>query len=88
MNKNRRPTRTWWLELFVDHPGAKAGDSQAFVRSETGATSVSKVYCHACFLADIQHFVNEDVHAVTEGRISAMRDKGEIETNRKSIIWY
>lgn len=87
MKKNKRINRSWWRELFVDHPGLASGDPNAQVASGTGATKVAKVYCVLCFSFDVSWAMGEDVHAVTEGRITEVRSKAQIEAYRKLINW-
>lgn len=84
MKKSKKVNRSWWRELFIDHPGLVDGDPEAKVASGTGATRVAKVYCILCLAADIAWAIAEDVRAVTEGRINAVRSEGQIEVYRES----
>lgn len=77
--------RSWWRELFADHPRITDKDEQAFVTSETGATKVAKVYCKACLEVDIDRLMVQEDRLVTEGRIIDNHDRALVEAYRKFI---
>jgi len=79
MSKGKKSGRSWWRELFVDHPGFAAGDSNAFAASSTGITKASKVYCAACLPVDVQDLLQDDYSAINQGRITVPRDQAVIE---------
>ena len=83
MSKSKKSNRSWWRELFADHPGFTNRDDEAFVASGSGATKASKVYCKLCLLADIELISKEDMRAVNEGRITTVRDEAVIEDYRE-----
>lgn len=76
MSKNKEAPRSWWRKHFDDHPGVIAGAH--YVESGTGRTKAPKVYCKACLLADAQQIVMDDLHAIDQGQITAVRNEHEI----------
>ena len=88
MSKSKKSNRSWWRELFVDHPGLADKHPNAFVKSESGATKVGKVYCIACFPLDIDGVIEADIRAVTEGRLTTVRNEVEIEAYRELTNWF
>src|SRR5882757_1467823 len=66
--------RSWWREHFQDHPAAADRLPEAYVKSDTGSTTALKVYCKECLRVDIVKITQEDLYAVTQGRIAAVRD--------------
>lgn len=86
MSKKRKlNTRSWWRELFVDHPGVDDGDPDALVTSNSGATTASKVYCKACLSADTDQVLMGDLNAVDQGRITVARSEDAIQQYRELI---
>ena len=79
MSRNKKSTRSWWRELFIDHPGTANKDPEAFVASGTGATKTSKLYCKACWLVDTDRISKDDIDAVNRGRITTPRSEAAIE---------
>jgi hypothetical protein len=90
MSKNKEATggRSWWRNLFHDHPGAATKSRDAYVESETGNTKTLKVYCKPCLTADIQQIISEDLSSINQGRLNAVRTEHEIETYCELIIWF
>ena len=85
MTKNRKSNRSWWRELFINHPGFATKDNGAFIASESGATKASKVYCKSCLSADTNYVLGQDLHAVTRGRITTVRSEAAIQEHCELI---
>ena len=47
MPKDPTKNQGWWQDYFLDHPGLKAKQSDAYTR--TGSSAKAKVYCITCF---------------------------------------
>ena len=87
MNKVPLDRRSWWRKHFDDHPGAATKTPDAYVQSDTGHTKTRKVYCNACLIVDIQQTAGEDVRAISQGRLTAVRTNDEIEAYCELINW-
>lgn len=83
MSKGKGPGRTWWRNLFEDHPGAATKDPDAFHQSETGNTKTPKVYCKACLIADVYQIMVEDSSGINQGREGVNRTEHEIKIHRE-----
>ena len=81
MSKNKEAVegRSWWRKHFTNHPGFAVKAHDAYVESDTGQTKTPKVYCKACLVADVQQIMSDDQHAVSQGRLTAIRTEREIE---------
>ena len=79
MSKNRKPNRSWWREHFIDHPGFVMKADDAFVPSGSGATRASKIYCKVCLSVDTGDIMEQDLHAVTQGRVITVRSEAMIQ---------
>ena len=85
MSKNRKSNRSWWRELFIDHPGFAMKEDEAFVASGSGATKASKVYCKLCLSADTDGILGQDLRAVAQGRITTVQSEATIQDYRELI---
>ena len=84
MSKNKL-NRSWWRGHFIDHPGFAEGGPGSFVESYTQNTKATKVYCAVCLPVDIERIIQDDLHVINQGRITAVRDDAEIQTYRELI---
>ena len=85
MSRFKKSNRSWWRERFLDHPGFADKNQDAFVESGLGATKATKVYCAACLVADTEKIIQEDLHAIDQGRITMVRGEAEIIAYRELI---
>jgi hypothetical protein len=85
MKKTKKTNRSWWRELFLDHPGMADRLPSALIASGTGLTKATKVYCRLCFSGDVNRAIEADTHAIAEGMITAIRSEAQIEAYREWI---
>lgn len=88
MNQTKKSGRSWWREHFIDHPGLANKDQDAYVESDSGITKSFKVYCEACLPVDIEGIIEEDLRAISQGRITEVRNEVMIETYCALIDWF
>ena len=88
MSRNKEiERRSWWRNHFEDHPGAATKAPDSYVESDTGNTKSCKVYCKACFVADVEQIMLEDLSAIDQGRVAAIRTEHAVKTHCKLIVY-
>ena len=81
-----KPTRSWWRNQFYDHPGRAEKHDDAFVVPTVGTTRAEKVYCIACFEADVAEVTARDEVDLGLGRRNGIRSRAEVVTHCMSFF--
>ena len=69
--------RSWWQNEFYDHPAQAQKLNDAYLIT-TGGTRVEKVYCRACFEADVNETLAREEKDRDLGRINDVRSREDV----------